>query len=99
MSSHAADAQILQATVASIPRITQVMAAIPAAQRPKALDAVERSYLQTMRELGLADPAAVKWVSAVMRRLRERLSQQDAVLQKMLKTLHDELTRPSASVR
>jgi hypothetical protein len=96
MSSLSADAEILQATVASIPRVTQSMAAIPLAQRGKALAAVERSYLQTMRDLGLAETAARKWVSAVMRRLRERLAEQDAVLQKSLKSLHEELVRPAS---
>ncbi len=92
MASSSKEAEILQATVAGIPRVAQAIAAIPTEHRAKALDTVERSYLQTIKDLGFAESAALRWVSAVMRRLRGQVAEQGLARQK-LKILHEELVR------
>ena len=64
---------ILRAAVAGIPRIANTIAEIPTELREPALDAVARSYWQTVRELGHTQADAQIWISAVMLRLRATL--------------------------
>jgi hypothetical protein len=64
---------ILQAAVAGIPRVAKAIAEIPTGLREPALEAVARSYQQTVRELGHTQADAQIWVSAVMLRLRATL--------------------------
>jgi hypothetical protein len=65
----------LEAAVAGIPRVAEVIAAIPAEHRVQALHAARRSYLRTTLDLGYGDAAAKKWVSAVMFRLGAELKE------------------------
>ena len=68
---------VLQAAVAGIPRVASTIAEIPIALRERALEAVARSYRQTVRELGHQTEADVQiWVSAVMLRLRSEVAEQ-----------------------
>jgi hypothetical protein len=60
--------EILETAVTALPRVAQIIAAIPAEQRAKALDAAK--YLRTVRDFGYGDAAARKWVFAIMRHLR-----------------------------
>ena len=62
--------EILEAAVVGIPRVAQAIGAVPSEHRARALAAAERSYLQTLQDLGYSEPAARKWVSAVMLHLR-----------------------------
>jgi hypothetical protein len=57
---------ILRAAVAGIPRVAKTIAEIPTELREPALDAVARSYQQTVRELGHTQADAQIWISAVM---------------------------------
>ena len=89
-SSH--EIGILQAAVAGIPRLAQAIAAIPAEDRAIALTAVERSYLQTAKDLGGVDKFAQDWVSAVIFQLRAEIEQR-VLENKLFKALRDELQR------
>jgi hypothetical protein len=60
----------LAAAVAGIPRVAEVIATIPPEDRLRALNAAEKSYLQTAQALGYEGPVADQWASAVMSRLR-----------------------------
>jgi hypothetical protein len=71
MMSISEQEEILETAVAGIPRVAQLIAAMPAAeQRAKALDAAKCSYLRTVQDFGYGDAAAQKWVFAVVRHLR-----------------------------
>jgi hypothetical protein len=68
---------ILQTAVAGIPRVARTIAEIPIALRERALEAVARSYQQTVRELSHHTEADAQiWVSAVMLRLRSEVAKQ-----------------------
>jgi hypothetical protein len=62
--------EILETAVTALPRVAQIIAAIPAEQRAKALDAAKYSYLRTVRDFGYGDAATRKWVFAIMRHLQ-----------------------------
>ena len=68
--------RILQAAVAGLPRVAMTIAEIPIALRERALEAVARSYQQTVRELGHTEADAQIWISAVMLRLRSGVAEQ-----------------------
>lgn len=70
---------ILRAAVAGIPRVANTIAEIWTELREPALEAVARSYQQTMRELGHTQADAQIWISAVMLRLRATLQSKKKV--------------------
>ena len=70
MVSSSENEEILKGAVSGIARVALAIAAIPTEHRKQALQAAERSYLQTTIALGYGEAAARKWVSAVMLRLR-----------------------------
>ena len=55
MASISEEEKILEAAVAGIPRVAEVVASIPEEERPRALDAVQRSYRQTVCNLGYGE--------------------------------------------
>ena len=63
--------QYVEAVIAALPHLADVVAAIPPECQPKAFEAAERSYLRTFWQLGLSGPET--WASSVMRRLRRRV--------------------------
>jgi hypothetical protein len=65
----------LEAVVAGIPTMADIIAAMPDGQRAIALDALEHHYLQTAQNLGCTEGPARTWTSAVMLLLRERMEQ------------------------
>ncbi len=65
----------LDSAVAGIPRVAKTIAGIPTALRERALEAAERSYRQTLRDLGCQELDAQVWISAVMFRLRSQVAQ------------------------
>lgn len=69
--------EILEAAIAGLPRIAEVIASIPTELRPRAFDAATRSYLQTAHDLGYAETAARKWAAAVMFRLRAQVQRKN----------------------
>jgi hypothetical protein len=62
--------EFLAAAVAGIPRVAEVIAAIPPEDRLRALNAAQKSYMQTAQALGYEGAGADQWASAVMSRLR-----------------------------
>jgi len=71
--------EILEATIAGMPRVAEAIAAVPIEHRARALDAAEQSYLQTLQDLGYAEAATRKWVSAVMFQLLEKMEEELSV--------------------
>ena len=63
----------------------------PIEHRARALDAVERSYRQTVRDLGHPEEDAKIWVSAVMFRLLAATEEQEGATLSALKISHEEL--------
>jgi hypothetical protein len=62
--------QAFSAAIAGLPKVAELIAALPAADRVRALEVVEESYEQTARTLGYEDSDARQWASAVMLQLR-----------------------------
>jgi hypothetical protein len=75
MASRFEGQDILEGAVASIPALADYIAAVPEKQRVVALEAAERHYLETARNLGCTDEPAARWTSALMSDLRERVEQ------------------------
>lgn len=61
---------VLSAAIAGVPRIAEFISTVPAEERPRALEAAEKSYLETAHTLGYEDADAQQWASTVMSRLR-----------------------------
>jgi hypothetical protein len=70
MTFNAEKDEVLSAAIAGLPKIAELIATVPAEDRARALQAAEKSYLQTARTLGYGDADARQWTSAVMFRLR-----------------------------
>ena len=62
--------ETLSAAIAGLPKIAELIAAVPTEDRARALEAAEKSYVQTALNLGYDDADAQQWASAVMLRLR-----------------------------
>jgi xanthine/CO dehydrogenase XdhC/CoxF family maturation factor len=75
MASSSEAAKILEAGVAGISEVVQIIASIPAEHRASAFDAAERSYLGTVQDLGCAEDAGQNWVLAVMFGLRAEVEE------------------------
>ena len=73
--------EILEAAVAGLPKVAEVVASIPEEDRAKALDAVKSTYRQTMLDLGYEEGVAEGWVSAMMLRLQAEVTEQEATKQ------------------
>jgi hypothetical protein len=91
MASISKKAKTMGAAVAGIPKVAQAIMAIPAEHRGRALDAAERSYLQTARDLGCAEAVAQRWLSSVMFRLRREIEKRRVGETELLKNLYKEL--------
>ena len=98
MASSSEAEKILEAAVAGIPRVAEAVASIPEEDRPRALDAVEGSYRQTVRDLGYEEGPVQSWVSAVMLRLQTEVKAQESTKQKMLEALQEELLQAATEV-
>jgi len=85
----------LEAAVAAIPKISELIAAMAAEDRAEALDTAERRFLQTAEDVGCTGPAARDWTNAVMRILQDRVKEHESAKHK-LKKLYDELSAEAA---
>ena len=63
------------------------IAEIPTEHRTKALGAAERSYRQTVQELGYEEGPIQSWIAAVMLRLQTEVRKQESAKQKILKNI------------
>ena len=75
MASSSESERTLDAAVGGIPRVAKAIAEIPTALRQRALEAAERSYRQTVRDLGYPEPDAEVWTCAVIFRVRSQVAQ------------------------
>jgi hypothetical protein len=62
--------EALSAALAGVPKVAEFIATVPAEDRSRALEAAEKSYLETANALGYEDADARQWASTVMSRLR-----------------------------
>jgi len=83
--------EVLEAAVARIPEIAEIIASLPVDDRPSAFDMAERSYLRTAKYLRGADDLAQRWASAVICRLREQVEERVLAKSKLLTALYEEL--------
>ena len=92
MASISEEEKILEAAVAGIPRVSEVVASITEEEdRAKALNAVESSYRQTVRDLGYEEGPIQSWLAAVMLRLQAEVRKQESRKRQVLEALHQEL--------
>jgi hypothetical protein len=75
MVSRSEETNILDAAIAGIPRVAESIAGISSELRERAFEAAERSYLKTVRDLGYSEADAHGWISAVMFRLRGKVTE------------------------
>ena len=62
--------ETLSAAIAGLPKIAELIAAVPTEDRARALEAAKKSYVQTALNLGYDDADAQQRASAVMLRLQ-----------------------------
>ena len=62
--------QVLLAAISGVPKVAKLIALMPAEDQPRALEAAERSYLQTAHGLGYEGAEADEWASTIMVQLR-----------------------------
>jgi hypothetical protein len=91
MASSSEEAKVLEAAVAGIPKIAEIIAFMPVENRASAFDAAERTYLQIAKDLGGAEELAQKWASAVMVELRGAVDERVLANRRLLSALHEEL--------
>jgi hypothetical protein len=70
MSVESSNDELFSSAVAGLPRIAELIVSLSSGDRRRALEAAERSYLETARGLGYQETDALQWAEAVMRRLR-----------------------------
>jgi hypothetical protein len=62
--------EVFTSAVAGLPKVAELIATLSSDDRRKALEAVEKSYLETAQALGYEKADALVWAEAVMFRLR-----------------------------
>jgi hypothetical protein len=62
--------EVLVAAISAIPKVAELIALIPAEDQLLALEAAEKSYLQTAHNLGYEGAEAHEWASAILVQLR-----------------------------
>src|SRR5271167_632682 len=75
MASHIEVQDVLESAVAGIPEMADHIATLPDGQKAIALDALERHYAITAKNVGGADGPSRLWASAVVLRIREEMEQ------------------------
>ena len=93
MASSSEEAKVLEAAVAGIPAVAQIIASVPAENRTNAFDVVERTYLQIARGLGGTEGVAWNWTSAVMAQLRTEVEERMLANRRLLRALYEKLMR------
>jgi hypothetical protein len=62
--------EVFSSAVAGLPKVAGLIATFSSEDRRRALEAAERSYLETARGLGYQETDAVQWAEAIMLRLQ-----------------------------
>jgi hypothetical protein len=70
MSVELSKDEVFSSAVAGLPKVAERLVSFSSDDRRKALEAVEKSYLETARGLGYEETDALEWAEAVMFRLR-----------------------------
>jgi hypothetical protein len=73
--------EVLSVALAGVPMVAELITTVPAEERTRALEAAEKSYLETAHTLGYQDADAQQWASVVMSRL---LIEEDSYKLRML---------------
>jgi len=60
------------AAIEGLPKVVELIASLPEAERSAALAAARQSYQQTAQALGYEESEARHWVSAIMFQLKRR---------------------------
>jgi hypothetical protein len=94
MASTDEEKAFLTVAVAAIPRVTEIIQGLPPGDQADALETAERCFLAAALDYGCTEIAAQSRVSALMRRVRNRLERQQAGEKKLRALLH-KLTAPS----
>ena len=90
--------EFLETAVAAIPKIAELIAALPSEDRAGALEVAERRFVRTAEEFDCAESGSRNWTAAVIRILRERVEELVSVKQK-LERLQEELAVENAGPR
>ena len=90
MAVSSQESEFLETAVAAIPKIVDLIAALPFPDRAEALELAERKFLRSAEEYGCAESESRHWAAAVMRILRERVEELVLAKQK-LQALYEEL--------
>jgi hypothetical protein len=91
MTSRSEEDEFLRVAFAAIPRITEMIAALPAENRAGALEVARRRYMQAAQDFGCTTSDAERSVDVVMRKLQAQMEQQ-AISQVKLTSLLQKLT-------
>jgi hypothetical protein len=82
---------ILETIVAGIPRVAEAMENLPVEQLWSALEAAEGSYRRSLRQSGFPQSLCQALTSAIMRRLKGRLSADGLNETEMMRKLCEEV--------
>jgi hypothetical protein len=63
---------------ASLPRVSEIIAAIPDEDRPGAFELAERRYVQAARDFGCDEAETKRWVAALVRKLRALVAEAES---------------------
>ena len=91
MTSRSEEDEFLRVAFAAIPRITEMIAALPAEHRAGALEVARRRYMLAAQDFGCTTADAERSVDVVMRELQAQMEQQ-AISQGKLTSLLRKLT-------
>jgi len=91
MTSRSEEDEFLRVAFAAIPRITEMIAALPAEHRAGALEVARRRYTLAAQDFGCTTADAERSVDVVMRELQAQMEQQ-AISQGKLASLLQKLT-------
>jgi DNA-directed RNA polymerase specialized sigma24 family protein len=67
--------KFVEVASAALPKIVDIIAALPPEHRAGALELAERRYMQAARDFGCTLAETERWVSAIMRKLRIRVEE------------------------
>ena len=73
--------EVFSVAIAGVSRVAELIASVPAEERTRALEAAEKSYLETAHALGYQDADAQQWASSVMHTRRSARARGVIVLQ------------------
>jgi hypothetical protein len=70
--------EFVKAASASLPRVSEIIAALPDEDRAGAFEFAERRYAHAARDFGCDEAESKRWVTALMRKLRALVVEAEA---------------------